>query len=447
MSHRSRRRTALRLIGCLVAALLLAAATMAAPGRGDEWPQWRGPNRDGVWREQGLIERFPEPPPAPRWRAPIANGYSGPTVADGRVYVTDRVQDPQPRERVHCLDWATGERLWSHAYECNYAGLGYPDGPRASVTVVDGRAYALGAMGHFTCLDARSGRVLWSKDLDALYDLRVPVWGISPAPLVERDLVILHVGGSGEACLIAFDRRSGEERWKALADRPSYSAPVVVDHAGKRVLICWTGDRVVGLDPASGRLYWEYSFPARRMVIAIPTPVVDRDLVFFTSFYDGSLLLRLIPDRLAVERVWQRCGQNELNTDALHSIISTPLIQDGYIYGVDSYGELRCLDLRSGDRIWEDLTAVPKARWSTIHFVKNGDRVWMFNERGQLIIARLSPRGYQEMSRAPIITPTLGQLNQRGGVCWSHPAFAYGHVFARNDAEVVCYDLRAHPER
>jgi hypothetical protein len=179
------------------------------------------------------------------------------------------------------------------------------------------------------------------------------------------------------------------------------------------------------------------------MPIGIATPVVEGDRVFFTSFYDGSLMLRLLQDRPEVEKVWQISGRNEKNTEALHSIISTPVFENGYIYGVESYGELRCLDAATGNRVWENRTAVPRARWSTIHFVKNGDRYFLFNERGELIIARLSPQGYDEISRAKLLEPTMDQLRERGGVCWSHPAFANKHVFARNDKELVCASLAA----
>jgi outer membrane protein assembly factor BamB len=171
--------------------------------------------------------------------------------------------------------------------------------------------------------------------------------------------------------------------------------------------------------------------------------VVERDRVFFTSFYDGSLMLRLLSDKPEVEKVWQIVGLDEQNTDALHSIIATPVFASGHIYGTDSYGELRCLDAASGQRLWEDLTAVPKARWSTIHFVKNGERYFLFNERGELLIGKLSPRGFEEISRAKLLEPTLDQLRQRGGVCWSHPAFANKHIFARNDKELVCASLAA----
>ena len=177
------------------------------------------------------------------------------------------------------------------------------------------------------------------------------------------------------------------------------------------------------------------------MVITIATPVFDGTRLFATSFYDGSLLLKVHQDKLAVEELWRRRGENERNTDALHCCISTPLILGEHLYGVDSHGELRCLDLKTGDRVWEDLTAVPKARWSNIHMVRNGDKVWMFNERGELIISRLAPDGFHEISRAKLIDPTTEQLDQRGGVCWSHPAFANQCVYARNDKELVCADL------
>ena len=173
--------------------------------------------------------------------------------------------------------------------------------------------------------------------------------------------------------------------------------------------------------------------------------MVQGDRLFVTSAIDGSLMLRLHADRLGVEKLWLRKGRNDVDTDALHSLISTPLMEGEYVYGIDLNGELRCLDAKTGERVWESLAAVPKAKWAAAHLVKNGDRTWILNERGQLIIARLSPKGYEEISRAQLIRPTMGQLPQRGGVVWSHPAFAHRHVFIRNDEELVCASLQAKP--
>jgi outer membrane protein assembly factor BamB len=426
----------------LLLSLLSLVAVAARSASADDWPQWRGPTRDGVWRETGLVETFAEPQLKIKWRAPVGPGYSGPTIAKGRVYVTDRLVEPKQVERIHCFDEQTGQQLWTHEYDCIYKGVGYDAGPRASVLIEDGRAYSLGSMGNFLCLDAATGKVLWEKDLNTLYNIQMPIWGIAASPIIEGPLVIVVAGGEN-ACLVAFDKVTGEERWKALDDPAQYSAPIVVQQGGKRVLVCWTAIAVVGVNPATGEEYWRVPLKPIKMPIGITTPVVAGDRLFVSSFYDGALMVQLSQDRPAAEQLWHRRGASEDKTDALHAIISTPLMVGDLIYGVDSYGQLRCLDAKTGDRIWENLTATPKARWSTIHTVTNGDRVWMFNERGELLIGKLSPTGFEEISRTKLIAPTTGQLGQRGGVCWSHPGYANRHIFARNDEEIVCASLAA----
>ncbi len=434
-------RPVFRLLQAVSVAVVLMPAAAAPPL--SDWPQWRGPGRDGVWSQVGVVDRFAGPDLPRKWAVPIGAGYCGPTLAADRVFVMDRLTEPDQLERVHCFDRSTGKSLWTFGYRAIYGGVGYPAGPRASVTIHDGRAYSLGAVGHLHCLDAVTGAVLWAHDCNREYEIRLPIWGISAAPLIEGDLVICHIGGANGACVVAFDRKTGKERWKALADRPSYSAPVAITQGQNRVIVVWTADRVVGLNPADGAVFWEVPFPARRVVVSIASPVIEDDRLFLASFYDGAMMIRLDRTTPKAERMWFRVGQSERSTDAIQPMFSTPLMVGGYVYGVDSYGELRCLDARTGDRVWESLAAVPRARWSNIHFVRNADRIWMFNERGELIISRLSPKGFEEISRTRLLKPTLAQLNERGGVCWSHPAFAYGHVFARNDEELVCADLMA----
>ncbi len=420
-------------LGTMMIGLLTAGGT-----RADSWPQWRGPKRDGVWREHGIVDDLAAL--EIKWRAPISGGYTGPTVAGGRVFVMDRLIDPTQVERVLCFDADTGRKLWEHAYPCPYRNVSYDTGPRAAVVVEQDRAFAFGTMGDLSCLDASTGAVLWQRDLDAEYDVNMPVWGLAASPLIFENLIITQVGGEG-ACIVAFDTATGQEAWRSLDDPASYVAPILIEQAGRPVLVVVTGATVSGLDPRSGAVHWQVPFEPVRMVIVTATPVLYKDYLFITSFFDGSLLLKLDQETLAAREVWRRRGRNEKKTDALHSIIATPVIKDDHIYGVDSYGELRCLDLLTGDRKWESLDAVPKARWSTIHFVEHGQDTWMFNERGELIIARLSPQGYQERSRAKLIEPTTGQLNERGGVCWSHPAFAERSIFVRNDKEIVCASL------
>ena len=405
----------------------------------DDWPQWRGPNRDGTWNEKGILEKFTTEQLPIRWRAEISNGYSGPTVADGRVYVTDRLTSPKQLERIHCFDAMTGKPLWSYSYECEYKKVGYPNGPRAAVTINDNRTYSLGTMGHLLCFDAATGDLLWKKDCASEYKAKIPTWGIAASPFVEADLVIVQIGGQDNACLVAFDKATGAEKWRAFNDSASYSTPIIIKQAGRPVLLCWTGRTVVGINPRTGKLYWQHPYTKPRTVQNIADPVFHNNYLFVSSFFDGSMMLKINPDSLSVEKLWQRKGPDVTNTDSLHCCISTPILQGNYIYGVDSYGELRCLDINTGDRIWESLDAVPKNRWANIHMVQHTDNIWMFNESGELIICKLSPMGFHEISRTKLIKPTKGQLNR--GVCWSHPAFAYKHVYIRNDEELVCADL------
>jgi outer membrane protein assembly factor BamB len=424
----------------LILGIALCLQTLLAA----EWPQWRGPGRDGVWRETGIIAQLPSAQIALKWKVPIGSGYCGPTVAAGRVYVTDRVTTPTELERVHCFDWQTGRTIWSHAYECKYKGFGYQAGPRASMHIDEDRAYSLGATGYLVCLDAAKGTVRWQRDLREEYQIRMPNWGIAAAPVIEGDLVIVQIGGADEACLCAFDKRDGRPRWKALADVASYSAPIVVDQAGSRVLVCQTGDRIVGVDVRQGQLHWSYPLPWKSWPIGIATPVMHQDLLLVSNADQGTILLRLGLEKPTMEKVWHRKRKDAPDGKALHCLNSTPLIDGQYIYGADSRGVLRCLRLQTGEQIWEDKSAVPENNFATIHLVRNGAQTWMFNERGELIIAQLTPAGFREISRAKLIEPTREQMpGRRGGVTWSHPAFAYRHVFARNDRELVCANLTA----
>jgi len=405
-----------------------------------DWPDWRGPYRDGVWKTTGVVDTFDSEALELTWSVPIGPGYSGPTVSQGRVYVTDRLERPAQAERVLCFDEETGEEIWTFQYGSVYENVGYPAGPRASVVLHAGKAYSLGTMGHLFCFDAATGRVLWKRDLYAEYEMNMPIWGIAATPLVVDEKIIVHVSGSQNACVVAFHKDTGKEIWRSLEDRAGYSAPILIEKKGVRVVVNWTEHSLSGLDPETGEIYWR--FPWRTgSGMSIATPVLYKDHIFVSAFYSGSLLVKLGEDYTTAEKVWQREGESERKTDALHCVMNTPVILDDFIYGVDSYGELRCLEFSTGDRVWEDLTAVNKDRWANIHFIQQGDRTWMFNEHGELLITRLSPSGLEEISRARLIEPTRKQLPR--GVTWSHPAFANKHVFIRNDERLVCADLSA----
>ncbi len=229
-------------------AALFGLLLLTAYGTADDWPQWRGPQRDGVWRETGLVESLPDGQLPLDWSIPLGSGYAGPTVAGGRVYVMDRTASDDgslQNERILCVSSKDGSKIWEHVYAAPYK-IQYTAGPRASVTIDRDVAYAVGAMGHMFALDARTGNVLWQHDLNAEYDIQMPIWGIAAAPLIYRELVIQQVGGSGAACMVAFDRSSGKEVWKSLTERAAYSSPIIVKQAGQDVLVCWTVMRCRG---------------------------------------------------------------------------------------------------------------------------------------------------------------------------------------------------------
>jgi len=422
-----------------VTAILVFSGCNAQEGQ--DWPDWRGEGRNGLWNEKNIITEFDGPEIRLKWRVPLGSGYCGPTVSQGRVYVMDRVISPEEQERIRCFDTETGSELWTHTYDCRYEGVGYLAGPRASVVIHEGMAYSLGTMGHLFCLDAVNGKVIWAKDMNSEYEIRMPIWGIAAAPLVVEDKLILHIGGSNNACIVALDKRSGKEIWTASNDQASYTAPYLTTQAGRQVVVVWTGDNLNGLAPETGEIYWKIPFKIK-MQMGVSTPVRYENYLFVSAFFNGSLLAEISDNELTAKVKWQRSGLNERTTDALHCVINTAFIRDGYIYGIDSYGEMRCLELETGDRIWENTSAVKIDRWANVHFIQNGEITWMFNEHGELIISRLSSEGFEEISRARLIEPTTEQLNRKGtGVTWTHPAFAGRHVYVRNDRELVCADL------
>jgi outer membrane protein assembly factor BamB len=214
----------------------LLVVSIAVVANASDWPQWRGMNRDGVWSETGIVERIPEQGLAVRWSAKVSNGYSAPSVAAGRVFITDHVFEPE-LERVLCFDEATGNQLWMHNYTVDYKDMEYGNGPRAAPTVADGRVYTLGTQGHLFCLDAATGSVVWKKEMVRDFSAKLPTYGTSAAPIVVGELLIVMAGGKPGACVVALDRKTGETRWTALTDRVAYSAPIVTQAGGCEQLI------------------------------------------------------------------------------------------------------------------------------------------------------------------------------------------------------------------
>jgi outer membrane protein assembly factor BamB len=419
---------------------------------GEDWPQWMGPHRDDRWNETGTIDAFPAEGAKVLWRTPVNGGYSGPAVVEGKVYVFDYLRGTDKKlmnnpglrtkqegqERVLCLDAKTGEKLWEYKYPCTYT-ISYASGPRCTPTVADGMVYALGAEGNFTCLDANTGSRLWAKELKKEYNTEAPIWGFCSHPLVDGNKVICGVGGKGST-LVAFDKKTGKEIWKAVsAKEQGYCPPMIYEAGGQRQLIHWNAENISSVDPETGKVFWEEKLPSQ-FGMSIMSPRKEGDLLFTGAIGFASICLKLDSNKPAETVAWK--GDK---TKSICPVNSTPILENGYIYGVDQPGQLRCVELKTGKRLWESYaptTGVNDPRKSgsgTAFLIKNGDKYFIMSETGHLIIAKLTPEGYQELSRAKI----LDQTNECFGrdVVWSHPAFANKCCFARNDKEIVCVSL------
>jgi outer membrane protein assembly factor BamB len=410
-------------------ALLLAVGAMQA----EDWPQFRGPNRDGVWNETGLLKTFPADGLKIRWRAPVGGGWSSPVVAKGRVYLADSLlAKPAAKERVLCLDAATGKPLWTFAYDVTYSEWafvpGQGGGPTATPVVEAGKVFTVGINGHVHCLDARTGAVRWERNLQKSYEVRDH--SCRPSPLIEGNLLIVFTGAKPNACVLALDKRTGKEIWKALNEPASSSSPFVVTGGGKRQLIVWTDASVTSLNPATGEVWWR-----EPMVTSgndsIPTPVVQKNRLLISG------LMFVLDDKQPIATVlWPT---NRVASKRLLSNTSSPILRGDHIYSAKSSGELACLEAGTGALVWRTNTVTGLKSGASIHLTLTPDAMFLFTDEGNLIRAQVTPEGYRELSRSHLIESTT----PFGGhsFAWSPPAYANRHVFARNEKEMVCASL------
>lgn len=456
-----------------------------APASAADWPQWFGPKRDGYWHETGILKAFPKEGPKVRWRVPIDYGYSGPAVVGDRVYITDWVRDKDAdgkevkptkedgtkgEERVLCLDAKTGKTIWEHKYRCNYF-ISYRFGPRTTPVIENGKLWVLGAMGDLLCLDAETGKSIWAKNITKDYNLKgdlpgpdalkpdadpakqaeemskvMPVWGYSASLLVDGDLLYSLVGGPGSA-IVAFDKNTGHEVWKALTSAEvCYCPPMIYELAGKRQLMIWLSDALYSLEPATGKQYWSVRYPTngkiQRPAIMIACPRPNGNQLLISSFYNGAMLIDVLPgDPPTAKVLWESKSDNPMKPDTLSTTMTTPVFKGDYLYGICANGELRCLDARTGKQIWMEFNIVEKKKafCGTAFIIPNGDRYFIWNDQGDLILADLTPEKYNELGRVHLLEPVHEARGRN--VVWSHPAFAQKCMFARNFKEIICVEL------
>ena len=398
-----------------VAALALSAAVTAAAQGGMDWPQWRGPNRDGVSKETGLLKQWPAEGPPLAWKAKGAGtGYSSMSLAKGRLYTMGLRGD---KEYVIAFDAKTGRELWATLNGGAYRDS-RGDGPRATPTVDGDRLYALGGGGDLSALDAATGKVVWQLNVLQKFGAENIGWGISESPLVLGDRVLVNAGGPG-ASIVALKKQDGSLLWKTQSDKAGYSSALPIQVGGKTQVVFFTSQRALGIDPADGKVLWEYAKPSNRTA-NVATPVARGNRVWISSDYGtGGGLVEIKADGNAAEVYFTKEMRNH------HS--SSVLVGE-HLYGF-SGPILTAMRFDTGEVAWKD-RSVGKGS-----LVYADGMLYALSEGGVVGLVEASPEAYRERGRF--------QIKQESLPTWAHPVVAQGHLFIRDQDTIYAYDVRA----
>lgn len=405
-------------------AAIPAAAEPAAPrstGANGDWPQWRGPERNGLSRETGLLDSWPQGGPRLAWRAPgLGGGYSTPTVAAGRIYGMGYRGET---ETVWCLDAATGRSVWVASIARANRGVGYGEGSRCSPTVDGDRVYALGVSGDLVCLDTARGTVRWQRSLVREFGGRIPDWGYSESPLVDGDRVVACPGG-GNATIVAFDKMTGRDLWRSRVpegDMAQYASAIVAEVAGQRQYIQFMRGGVIGVSARDGRFLWRWNRPANGTANC-STPIFSKGFVFAASGYNtGGGLAQLVPNGggfSAREVYFTRDMKNH------HGGM---VLVGEHLYGCDE-SILTCLDIRTGRTAWQE-RSVGKG---SVTYADG--HLYIRGEGGAIALVEANPQRYVEKGR-------FSQPERSSKPSWPHPVVAGGKLLIRDQETLLCYDV------
>jgi outer membrane protein assembly factor BamB len=394
------------------------AAGAEGVARASYWTDFRGPKRNGEYREQPIRDDWPPAGLTPLWKQPVGGGYASFVVARGRAFT---IEQRGSQEVVAAYDVQTGRELWTNGWDAEFREAMGGDGPRATPTWAAGVVYALGAAGELRALNEARGRVLWRTNI--LADSRAGnlPWGMAAAPLVVDDTLIVLPGGRDGQSVVAYDRATGERRWSALADQQAYASPMLVTLAGVRQLLVFTATRLVGLAPENGRLLWEYAFPTFNGINAAqPLVLGDRRVFLSASYGAGAAVVELTPegDTLSVREVWRN--------NRMKNRFSGSVLKDGVIYGLDE-AILAAVDAETGELRWKG------GRYGYGQLILAGDHLVVLTEDGELALVRANPARHEEVARFPVLE----------GKTWNVPALADGFLLVRNLNEMAAFDLRA----
>jgi len=369
-----------------IATLAAVAVLTAAGGAGaQDWPQWRGPDRDGKTAGFAVPAAWPASP-AKQWQAKVGPGDATPALVGDHLYVFTRQGGS---EVVLCLNAADGSEVWKQGYpapEVKGAASRHP-GPRGSPLVADGKVVALGATGIVTCFNASDGKVLWRADP---YPNQVPTFFTSMSPMAVDDTVIVHLGGKGKGGLLAYDLASGEQKWRWAGEAPEYASPVLMTSGGTKQIVTLTEKSVVGVAAADGRLLWQLPFPPARRAYNAATPIVDGSTVIYTGAARGTFAVTVekAGDAFAARPVW--------SNEKVAVQYNTPVLKDGYLYGMTAGGNLFCASAKTGETAWVDEARHGRGFCAIVDV---GPCLMALPSTGELIIYKPDPQKYDEVAR------------------------------------------------
>jgi outer membrane protein assembly factor BamB len=381
-----------------------------------DWPRWRGPDLNGISRETGWSTQWPTSGPKVLWRAKVGTGFSSIAVADGRAYTMGNTGRGAQQDTIFCFDAATGREIWRHTYAEKLDPNYYEGGPSATPPIDGGRVYTLSKTGQLLCLDAGSGKVIWTKSVPEEVAKKtgkaavVPTWGFAGSVLAHDNRLYVNVGKFGTAL-----DKNGDVLWTTGSEAAGYSTLVPFTMAGKGGMAVFGGQAVAALEPETGKVIWSYPWKTSYDVNAAD-PIIHEDLVFISSGYNrGAATLRI--NRSQAAKLWEN--------KAMRNHFNSCVLIGEHLYGVDE-NQLRCVNLRTGVETWTE-RSVGKGS-----LMAADGKLIVLSEKGELMVAPADPGAFRPAARAQIL----------GGKCWSTPVLSHGRIYARNAAgDVVCVDV------
>ena len=379
-----------------------------------DWPQWRGPERNGISQETGWLAQWPAEGPKKLWEGSVGVGYSSVSVSQGRLFTMGNVQD---MDAISCFDAETGKPLWKHEYACEAKDPNGYHGTRCTPTVDGNRVYTLSRHGHFFCLDTASGKVIWSKDFKKDFEGETPKWGFAGSPWIEKGWVVTEVSSPKGASVVAFDKQNGEVVWKNGNDKAGYSSIIAFEMGGERCLAQFSADHIIARRMKDGSEVWRFPWKTSYGVNAA-TPIIAGDEMFLSTGYNyGCALLKMTPT--GATEVWRNKN--------MRNHVNSCVLVDGYLYGYDD-SELKCLDWKTGE-----------VKWSTNDYGKGAlmaaaGKLILYGQNGKLGLAEISPDAFK---------PSCSFQALGGKNTWASPVLANGRIYVRNLDTVAAFDVKA----